>query len=248
MNLPGKRAFAFTRSEEKINTFMDWIEEQVNKGLLEVRTLRQVGTSIESIWTNKYIWDSYSRGVQRARREMLGAGYRIPPVDVTGGISTVMGTPIHLERVGLLYSRVFRDLQGITDAMDTQISRVLAQAMIDGKGARQIAKLLTKTISGPVGDLGIKDTLGRFIPAERRARMLARTEMTRAYHLGNVQEMRNFGVAGVTVRAEWVTAGYNVCPECAKLEGRVFSLDEVEGMLPRHPNCRCCVIPQKAQE
>jgi len=45
------------------------------------------------------------------------------------------------------------------------------------------------------------------------------------------------------VRAEWKTAGYNVCPDCSAMEGRIFSLDEIESMIPLHPNCRCVALP-----
>jgi len=247
-SLPGRKAFAFPRSEEKVNAFMNWLQGQEAKGILEVGTMQQIGTPIETAWTNKYIKDSYQRGVIRARMEMKGAGYKVPPLSETGGISASMSTPFHMDRVGVLYTRVFQELKGITSQMDTQISRVLSQGIADGKNPRELAKLLTRTISGPVGDLGITDTLGRFIPAERRARTLARTEIIRAHHQGNIQEMKNWAVEGVKVRAEWVTAGYNVCPECAALEGKVFSLDEIQNMIPYHPNCRCVAIPVKKEE
>ena len=92
-----------------------------------------------------------------------------------------------------------------------------------------LAKLLTKTISGPVGDLGITDTLGRFIPAERRAKVLARTEIIRAHHSATMQEYKNWEVEGVKVKAEWQTAGdARVCEECGAMEGRVFTLEEME--------------------
>jgi len=235
--LPGRKAFAFPRSEEKVNAFMIWLQGQEAKGILEVETMQQIGTSIETAWTNKYIKDSYQRGVQRARWEMKRAGYEVPSLLETGGISASMATPFHIERCGLLFSRTFQELKGITSQMDTQISRVLSQGIADGKNPRELARLLTKTISGPVGDLGITDILGRFIPAERRARTLARTEIIRSFHQANVQEMKNWAVEGVVVQVEFTTAGYKVCPICAALEGKVFSLDEIQNKIPVHPNC-----------
>jgi SPP1 gp7 family putative phage head morphogenesis protein len=154
-----------------------------------------------------------------------------------------MSGPFHADRVGLLYTRTFNGLKGITDAMDNQISQVLAQGLADGDNPRLLAKKLTSTISGPFGDLGITDTLGRFIPAERRAQTLARTEVIRAHHQATIQEYKNWAAERVKVKAEWVTAGYNVCPECAALEGQVFKLTEIENMIPVHPNCRCVAIP-----
>jgi len=146
---------------------------------------------------------------------------------------------------GVLYSRTFSELKGITSQMDTQISRVLSQGIADGQHPTQLAKLLTRTISGPVGDLSIKDTLGRFIPAERRAQTLARTEIIRAHHQATIQEYMNWGAEGVKVRAEWSTAGFRVCPDCLNLEGQVFELDVMMNMIPLHPNCRCIALPTK---
>jgi len=144
-----------------------------------------------------------------------------------------------MDRIGLLYGRTFSGLKGITAAMDTQISRVLAQGMADGDGPRLLARKLIATINGTgMGELAITDTLGRFIPAARRAEMLARTEIIRAHHNATIQEYRNWAVEGVKVKAEFVTAGDDrVCDRCAALEREVFTLDRIEGMIPLHPNC-----------
>ena len=177
---------------------------------------------------------------------MVKAGYEVPALEEVGGIEAAFNQPFHLDRVGLLYSRTFNELKGITTAMDQQISRVLSQAMADGKHPREMARLLTRTISGPVGDLGLTDTLGRFIPAERRAKIMARTETIRAHHQATVQEYRNWSVEGVKVKAEWQTAGDNrVCLECLDMEiGGPYTLDQIQNMIPRHPQCRCVALPK----
>jgi len=163
ISLPGRKAFAFARSEEKVTAFLDWLEKQEQKGILEIGTMRQIGTPIETAWTNKYIKDAYMRGVQRARWELKGAGYEVPTMEASGGINAyLVSQPLHLDRMGVLYSRVFQELKGITSQMDTQISRVLTQGIADGKHPHELAKLLTRTIKGPVGGLGITDTLKRW--------------------------------------------------------------------------------------
>lgn len=44
--------------------------------------------------------------------------------------------------------------------------------------------------------------------------------------------------------AVWKTAeDEDVCPACDAMAGKVFDLDEAEGMIPLHPNCRCMWIP-----
>jgi SPP1 gp7 family putative phage head morphogenesis protein len=145
----------------------------------------------------------------------------------------------------LIFSRVYNELKGITAAMDQQISRVLAQGLADGDNPRLLARKLVSTINGDgVDRLGVTDTLGRFIPARRRAELLARTETIRAHHMALMQEYRNWRVEGVYVNAELVTAGDDrVCTRCSSLEGRVYTLEEAENIVPVHPLCRCTMIP-----
>lgn len=245
MTPPVRGAFAFTRSSKKIEAFMQWLQEQVDKGILTIQQYNQYGAAVEDAWTNMYVLDSYKRGIMRARMEMIAAGMNIPSILDSGGIGAVMGTPFHMDRVGVLFTRVFSDLKGITDAMDSIISRILAQGMIDGDGPRLLARKLVAAIDGAdMGTLGITDRLGRFIPAKVRAEILARTEIIRAHHLATIQEYRNWGVLGITIKGEWKTAGDDrVCPNCAKLEGKIFTLDEIEPMIPLHPQCRCIALP-----
>jgi len=244
MNLPPNRAFAFTRTADKVQGFMDWLNEQVDRGILETYQRPQLGRGIEEAWTNTYIKSAYQQGVLRSRQEMIKAGYDVPPIEDNVSIAALLNQEMHADRLGVLYTRAFEELKGITSQMSTQISRVLTQGLAEGRHPREIADLLTKTISGPVGDLGITDTLGRFIPAERRAVMIARTETIRAHHLGNITEMRNWQVVGVKVKAEWQTAGDGrVCEDCASLQDSVYTLEQIENKIPLHPNCRCVALP-----
>lgn len=238
-------AFKFYRSFEKVDAFMAWLQLQVDRGVLNIRQFQQVGAAVEAAWTNLYIYDSYKRGVIRARYELIKAGYEVPTMDETGGIEMSMSTPFHADRIGLLFSRVYNDLKGITAAMDAQISRILAQGIADGDGPALLARKLVATINGTgVGDLGLTDTLGRFIPASRRAMILARTEIIRAHHMATIQEYRNWALEEVFVKAEWMTAGDDrVCEKCSSLQGKIFTLDEIEPMIPLHPQCRCIALP-----
>lgn len=242
----GRRAFAYLTSAEKVDAFMAWLQEQVDKGILQVGQFQQIGRAVQSAWTDQYILDSYKRGVIRARAELTNAGYDVPRVEDSGGIGAIMNLPMHMDRVGLLFTRTFNDLKGITAAMDSQISRILAQGIADGDGPALLARKMVSAINGTgAGELGITDALGRFIPASRRAMMLARTEIIRAHAEAQLQEFRNWGVIGVSALAEFQTAGDDrVCEKCASLQGKVFSLDEASGIIPVHPKCRCCWLPR----
>jgi len=250
MYAPGKNAFAYTHSQDKIKAFMEWLDEMVKAGILEVTNIPGTNRiSIETAWTDIYINSAYRRGVARAYSEMNKAGYDIPSIDSQGGIEIILNQPFHVERIGLLYTRAFQGLRGITAAMDSQISRVLAQGMSEGKGLRELARLMNKVITGSGADLSLTDTLGRFIPAKRRAEMLARTEIIRAHHQASIQTYRNWGVQGVDVVAEWVTAGFNVCPDCEEMSANgPYTLDEIEYKIPLHPMCRCVAIPKEVEK
>ena len=243
-----RQAFAFPRNQDKITTFQEWIQRQINAGLLETGEAQQIGTAVEQAWTNTYITDSYKRGVIRARMEMRKAGYDVPLLNDDISIANALNSPFHIDRIGVLYTRTFSELRGITSQMDQQLSRVLAQGLIDGDGPRVISRKLLKVING-LGDFDLTDTLGRYIPAKRRAEIMARTEIIRAHHHATIQEYKNWGVAGVFVQAEFVTAQDDrVCPDCQALEGTRYNLDEALGVIPVHPQCRCIMLPVRRNE
>ncbi len=242
----GWEAFNYTLSKDKVIKFMEWLQAQVDAGVLDIREFEQLGTAIDAAWQNKYLYDSYKRGVLRARYELQKAGYPVPSIESSGGIEMVLANPFHVDRLGLIYTRSYNELKGITDAMDSAISRVLAQGLADGDGPTLLARKLVATINGQgIGDLGMTDTLGRYISPIARAEMLARTEIIRAHHLATIQEYRNWGLLGIRVEAELVTAGdTRVCSKCENLaKNGPYTLDQAENLIPAHPNCRCVALP-----
>lgn len=216
-------------SADKVNFFVDWFDRRVNAGALDTFLTRRMGGITTGSWMNTYIQSAYQRGILRARQELRNNGYRVPTIDESGGVAVVFGSPTHLNVANLLYTRVYNELQGITAFMSQQIGRALSQTLVEGRSNNEIARLLTNIILGP---------------AKLRTQILARTEIVRAFHAAIVQEYRNWGVAGVWVQVEWATAADDrVCEECQTLEGKVFDLDAIEGLIPLHAQCRCVAIP-----
>lgn len=242
---PGNLAFDFPLDANKLEAFMEWLVGQVDKGILEVRDIQRFGSLSSQYWTNAYITDTYKKGVIRARYELRKAGFDVPTIEQSGGIDVVISSPVHVNKLRLLYARVFSDLGGITEQMDTLISRVLAQGLADGDGPRLLARKLVSVIrDAGAGDLGITDTVGRFIPGRRRAIILARTETIRAHHTASMQEYESWGAIGFNVKAEFRTAGDDrVCPDCTVLEGNIYTLEQAWGLIPVHPQCRCIMLP-----
>jgi len=226
-----KERFAFERDPKKVQLFMDWIREQIELGILEIYIGEQIGQAVEHAWTNMYIQTAYQRGMVRGQQELSNKGYQVPTFDdMPGGITAAFNRPFHLDKVGLVYTRTFEGLKGITDEMSKQISSTLAQGIADGKGPLELAR----QINDRVDKIGIT-----------RARILARTEIVRAHHVATVQMYENWGVVGVSVMAEWITAeDGRVCPDCAAMARKnkgygkgVYTLDQIRGLIPLHPQC-----------
>lgn len=230
--------FKFARSADKVKGFMDWLQEMEKQKILTVVTKPgRIGNAVDEAWTDVYIDSAYQQGIRRAGQEMKKGGMDIPiPAGMPGRdpVALAFSSPTHADRVGLIYTRVFNELKGITNAMDQQISSILAQGLAEGRGPKQIAGF----INDRVEKIGLV-----------RARTLARTEIIRAHHMASIQEYRNAGLVGVSVKSEWLTAGFNVCPVCLKLAqggdigNGIYSLDKIEGMIPAHPSCRCAALP-----
>lgn len=86
---------------------------------------------------------------------------------------------------------------------------------------------------------------GMFGPV--RAQLIAETETTRAFNLGNMEAFRQGGAAG----KRWYTARDDlVCEECASLHGKEVELESdfagisgAHAHPPAHPRCRCVIFP-----
>lgn len=111
-----------------------------------------------------------------------------------------------------------------------------------------------KTISQVKNDIkSIKNIKGQQIFSPERALRIASTEMIRAYNQGAVARFKS---SGVVRGMRWVSAAKGFCPRCGALDGKVVPLGEVfyedptfgDGMPPRHPHCRCSVIPVTLKE
>lgn len=267
--------YAFTTAPEKLERFKTWLSLQMHNGLLDVKDGNPANVYKGHWWAGKYITSAYKKGMTRAVDEMKKAGLpgyinirpiptvapalfgtadyeqgltlkrefpnvKLPePGKMTADLLARFNSPVHAERVALLYGRAFEGMKGITDAMSNSLSGILAQGMVDGRNPYEIAKDINKTL-----DIG-----------EARSKVIARTEIIRAHHVGSVITYKEAGVMGVKTMAEWVTVSgdvgnfeeMGVCPLCQALQEQTrkkpMSLDEILPLLPRHPNCRCVAIP-----
>ena len=221
----GARAFDFESTPQKISGFMQWLRRMEDEQVLDIMPGQTVEQAAARGWSNIYIRNAYQKGIAHAGQQMRRAGAEVAP----RWIDAAFARPIHADRAGILYTRTFKALQGITDEMDKQISRILADGMIEGVNPLEMARRMTDRV----------DKIGR-----TRARVLARSEVINAHAESSLNAYAEAGLEGVSARAELATAGDGrVCERCQALEGKVYTIAEARGLIPVHPGCRCAWLP-----
>lgn len=218
-----KREFQFARTPEKVNLFMAWLREQQAIEVLGITPGAQM-VSASQAWTATYIESAYQKGIRDAGNKLRKAGAQV----ASSWIEEAFSRPIHADRAGLAFTRTFSELEGVTQAMDQQISRVLAEGLAQGKNPLAIARDITNRVE----KIGVT-----------RARMIARTETIAAHAEATLNSYEEAGIMGVDVEAE-VLITLGACPICVGLsQNGPYTMNEARGMIPAHPNCRCSLTP-----
>jgi SPP1 gp7 family putative phage head morphogenesis protein len=201
------KRWAHAASDAKVKEFQAWLKGQMPK------------VADEQLW-QQYTLKGFQKGAGRAFTDTKQKGSQ------QQFLKQAFGKPVSVEKVKLVASRSFNDLQGVTDSMATQMTRTLADGLVEGKAPADIASDLTDVI-----DI-----------SEGRAETIARTEIIRAHAEGQLMAMEELGIDEVGAAVEW-TALDTACPKCAPLDGIVLKVSEARGLLPRHPSCRCAWLP-----
>lgn len=226
---PGQ--FAFLRDAQKVPAFMAWLREQERLGVLElVAGPGLVGTEP---WTNTYVRSSYQRGLAGANADLVAAGLEVPAfAGITRGIGQAFNLPFHADRLALAYTRTFTQLEGITAAMDQQISRILAEGLAEGVGPATMAS----RINNRVEKIGLQ-----------RARTLARTEVVQTLNQAALREFQRAELLiGEPINVLWQTAlDERVRGTHRTRHGLVFTQAQGQ-LLIGEPNCRCALLPHIA--
>jgi ADP-ribose pyrophosphatase YjhB (NUDIX family) len=219
----------FHSDPQKLEAFQSWLRSQ-NHDLLTAQTQHD-------LW-ERYVQQGWRRGAGRSfddvrtsklrkkRPELFTTRSQESVRDFYAGtrdefLRSSFNQPVAVEKVKLLAERAFDELENVTTDMGNKIARALANGMVEGKGAMQIARDMTEQV-----DI-----------SRARANMIARTEIIRAHAEGQLMALRRLGVENVGVAVEWSTSRDNaVCELCEPMEGVVLKLDEAAGLIPRHPN------------
>lgn len=237
------QAFRGETDASKMDSFLKWFENAENNILFEtisgqpIDSERSKQSSANDLWAKAFLYTAYTKGILWARHKIKQSpdvlsklGLSKESINTSNEAAKLASaTQQHTAKAEGLYLRAFTDLEGITKTQETQILRIINSGLISGQSPREMAKEIRDRI----------DKVGK-----HRSTLLARTETIRAHHVASIEEYRFWGIPNVTIEAEWVTAGdARVCSLCAPLNGKIFTLDEIETVIPLHPQCRCAALP-----
>jgi hypothetical protein len=137
-----------------------------------------------------------------------------------------------------------KTIKGINDTTTNRIGTILSDGLAEGLSPRDVVG----SVAGELIDSRINwaDTLeGRLLQLaddQRRAEVIARTEMSRSIFDEKLQRYADMGVEQV----QWITV--NPCPECSAIEDEIVDIGEPfsngwETIDDSHPNCNCTIKP-----
>jgi len=222
-----RQDWRFNSNANKVKAYRKWLQQQIDAKILTMDAISG------KPWTATYADNAYRKGMMRAyiqvHKEALAKDIAFYEGGKAQFLREAFAAPVVLSKIELIYTRAFDELKGVTAVMGQQMSRTLANGLIKGDGPRAIARELRKNVANIT---------------KKRALVIARTEVIYAHAEGQLDAFERLGVKEFGLMAEWLTAGDDrVCEQCGGLSGQVFTVAEARGMLPIHPNCRCCWMP-----
>lgn len=220
-----KNRWRFQSDDQKIASFNQWMQRQLDSGLLE---LEGGGEK----WTDSYVNSAYRKGTVRAYTQSHSKAMAKSPDFYYGSREQFLidsfAQPETMSKLRMLGTRPWESLKGISSHVSAEANRIAVEGLAAGRHPHEISKRIVDVIGGE----------------EWKVDRIARTEIIAAHAEGQLDAFDRLGIKEVSGMAEWMTAGDSrVCDLCFPLEGMVIPIDEARGMLPRHPNCRCAWAP-----
>lgn len=201
---------------DRLRAFESWMDGLITGSILFN------GDNEASKWTDAYIVRAWDKGAHHAVSQLEDPDLADDPSDLpeTQSIATAAGAV-----AALLLTNAWSEMEGIAAGLKQRSVRAVTDGLLKKQSPKQIAEALQSVI---------EET------EDRRTSVLVHMETMRAAIRGAVQTLRLNRIGAVTVVAEWQTMqDARVCPQCRANEGKTFTLDEIEALIPLHALCRC---------
>lgn len=201
------------------------------------RIIASIGTELEALLFGKtgefrfydvYISTAYERGVTQQTRnlEQQMAGVRLSFVEA--GATTVLADEQRLTRMALVRSRLFEDMQGLTQAVKRDLAITLSDAIGRGLGVTEATKRLQERI-GVSRRRGERIARTEIPMALRRARWDETEVVAESYNLKSME--MHLSALSPTTR-----------PEHAERNGKLYTVEQVREWWAEGANsinCKC---------
>lgn len=210
--------WAFEESQSKVDNFEVWLKAKLSEVLHE----KDIHSGTD--WWQIYIERAYKFGAARAFDQIHKKKSK-PSEGMLGAKQFFMGT-VPKERLKLLISRTYKGIEGLTETMRNQLTQELTDGLIQGLSYEEVGKRIDNKLG-----IGLN-----------RAKTIARTEIVRAQAEGQLAALKALGVKQLGIQVEFHTAK-EPCPKCRKYRNRILTVEEAEGLIPIHPNCKCAFVP-----
>ena len=166
--------YEYQLDAQRYNSINLFLQQLLYDDLLD----NQQGAFTNRWWLNANLTSAYTDGTSDA----LQSAKNIAVVDIVGQEISQQVRSTQLEqivfsqgfqsRVGLVQSRVFESMKGLSDSTKTDLANTLARSMSSGKGIKETTK----------------DVLKRVDVSHSRAKRIVRTEILNAYRTATAAE------------------------------------------------------------
>lgn len=214
------RRYQFVRDKDKIPEFNRELQRVIDREILGIAE----GTiEPKDYWLNVHVGQGYEKGARKAR---LVAERGIARLATLPDYSPFLN-PAHIDRVELVFTRVFNDMKHVTDVMRGQMSSVLSNGMLKGDGIKTIAKNMVNRVDA----IGIT-----------RARLIARTEIVESHNQASIKETELIEKeTGVKLKMQWIGSDDGrERPSHIARNFKIYTREEALNLIGE-PNCRCSV-------
>lgn len=248
------------QSGDRALTFQLWFDE----------VLRQTVFGQDGSWTRPYIREAYAQGFKRATRL---SRTEVPPdytninvlsrqaiVELQGIMEAVSQQVVRIYSDALLaHARPSQTFLKINDRLRA-IGRVRSNALAEFQTVKSFntatldqfrmaglthVSLLPESV--PV--IRARDFATAWEDAKKKVSKKKSPKKSRRKAVPSARTIRRIKAGARKVEefeaVNILTAGdFKVCPECIEIaDGGPYDVNEAQGMIPAHPNCRCAFVP-----
>ena len=231
----------YARAVDKIEYFMDWLKILEKKVFLSFsNSLFGFRGNVE-FWFDPFIIKSYIRGIQRGVLELNKINIK-KEINIDEVNQYIIQNIKHKNHIEILLTLSINEINGILDAMNQNISRILANTFANNKTYNDIKHDIRNKIEG----IGLK-----------RIRMMSRFFIIKAYNFSAINEYFMSGIKKVKTIPEHIFKNKDTimnnlnitkddlhsCKKCEEISKKVIKIEEIYDMIPFHPGCKCFVVP-----